>query len=140
MANITQGARGEAGFQGNLGYPDGFVNVTYAYDSGFDNKDIFVAARDFVVKSISVRPKVAGTDTGDVSMTVKVCSSGGTDTAGTALHSSTLNLKGTINTPQHATVVSGTTAIINRGEAITLDATGTTTAAKGIVSILLSPA
>jgi hypothetical protein len=138
MANIVQGTKGDLGIEGDPSYPVGFVNVSYVYDSSFDGKDIFVAARDFVVKGISVRPKIAGTDTGTVSMTVGKCADGATDTAITAFHSSTINVKGTINTVQHATLTASATQLL-RGQSITLDATGTTTAAKGLVTVLLAP-
>ncbi len=139
MANIKQGEKGDFGIEGEPDYGVGFVNVSFSYDSNRDNKDMFVAGRDFVVKNITVRPKVAGTDTAAVTLAVKKCSSGGTDTAGTALHSATIDLKGTINTPQQIAVTSAANRLL-RGYSLTLDATGTTTAAKGVVTVLLAPA
>lgn len=139
MPNLVQKENGSVGIEGNPAYSAGFVNASFAYDSNLDNKDIFVANRDFVVSGITLRTKVAGTDTGTVSVTVVKCSTGLADSSGTSLHSTTLNLKGTINTPQHATITASA-AKLPKGSALTLSATGTTTAATGVISVLLAPA
>lgn len=139
MPNLVQKENGSVGIEGNPAYSAGFVNVTFAYDSNLDNKDIFVAPRDFVVSGATLRPKVAGTDGGSVSVAIVKCASGLADSSGTSISSTTLNLKGTINTPQHATITASA-AKLPKGSALTLSATGTTTAATGIVTVLLSPA
>jgi hypothetical protein len=72
---------------------------------------------------------------------VKKAASATAITAGTALHSSTANLKGTADTVQNLTM--STTAsdlAIPAGTAIGIDFTGVLTAATGVVTILLVPA
>lgn len=141
MAQFLQGDANEVGIEGAPGKVTGFVNVTFNYDSNLDGKDFFVAARDFVVKSISARPKVAGTDTsGVVTATIKKAADGGAmDSSATALHASTINLKGTINTVQHM-VITTSARKVPRGYAIGVDIAGTTTAAAGVITVLLAPA
>ena len=127
-----------AAFGGGAGE---FINVNIEYVAASVDKVAFVATRAYIVKSITGRPTVAGTDGGAVTAVIKKAASATAITAGTALHSSTFNLKGTADTVQALTV--STTAAdlqIPAGTAIGIDFTGTLTSATDVVTICLSPA
>ena len=141
MANIVQGADGSLDIEGfGLGRP-GFVVVHGEWVAASVDKCIFTAARRFIVKAITGRVEVAGTDASAVTLTVRKAASGTAITSGTALHSSTLNLKGTAATVQDLTL--STTAsdlIIEDGDSIVMDFAGVLTAATGAVTVHLAPA
>lgn len=140
MPSIKQNTDGSLGIQGSQLDDGGFLTASFVYDSNLDGKVFFVAPRPYHVKAIYLRPTVAGVDAGTVSVTVKKAANAGTmDSLATALHTSTLNLKGTINTNQAATLATGSTAQIAAGSAIGLDLTGTPTSAAGVVTVLLAP-
>jgi hypothetical protein len=106
-----------------------------ALDAGF-----FVASRAYQVQSVIARPLVAGTDPSAVTGQIRKAASGTAAASGTVVHSGTIDLKGTINTNQ--TITLSTTAadiLLAAGDALALDVTGTTAAARGIVSVLLLP-
>lgn len=115
------------------------LNYVYGEATPLDNA-FFVAHRAYRVHKISVRPLVVGSDAGAVTTTVKKAPSGTAIASGTVLHSSSADLKGTINTNQ-ALTLSATTADLNiaAGDAIGMDTTGTMTAARGVVSLELIP-
>lgn len=100
----------------------------------------FVAARAWRVHKITVRPLVVGSDGGGVTAEFRKAPSGTASASGTILHSGTADLKGTINTNQ-ALTLSATAAALSlaAGDALCMDTTGTTTAARGVVSIELIP-
>jgi hypothetical protein len=139
MAQIKQGLSGEFGIQGADGGDGGFVNVSAEYIATSIDKVVFVAPRAYVVKSITGRPTVIGSDGGAVTAVIKKAASGTAIASGVALHSGTYDLKGTANTPQ-ALSVTDADAYIPAGTAIGIDFTGTLTAATGVVSIVLAPA
>lgn len=116
------------------------VVASGAWDPNLADVSFFVANRDYRVIGITARIEVAGTDGSAVTGAVKKAASGTDIAAGTALHSSTINLKGTVNTNQ-ALTVSTTYADLDipAGTAIGLDLTGTPTAARGVVSVFLVP-
>lgn len=118
------------------------ITVTGMYGELTPPTDLcfFVADRAYRVHSITVRPLVAGTDAGAVTGTVNKAPSGTAIASGTALHTSTFNAKGTINTNQ-ALTLSATSSALNlaAGDALGIDFTGTTTAARGIVTVILFP-
>ena len=116
------------------------VDITIPYNAPADGF-AFVANRAYTVKAIRVRPLVAGTDGGAVTLVVKKAPSGTAIAAGTALHTGTANLKGTINANQSLTLsVTASDLAIAAGDCIGIDVTGVTTAAVGVVSIELAPA
>lgn len=105
-----------------------------ALDSAF-----FVAGRAYQVQSIIARPLVAGTG-GACTGVIRKAGTGVAAASGTALHSGSFDLVGTINTNQTLTL--STTAsdiLLASGDALALDVTGTTTSARGIVSAVLLP-
>jgi hypothetical protein len=84
---------------------------------------------------------VAGTDAGAVTVAVKKAASGTSTSSGTAVHSSTANLKGTIHTNQTLTLSTTASDLeIPAGTSLGVDFTGTMTAAVGVISVLLAPA
>ncbi len=100
----------------------------------------FTAHRAYQVQSIIARPLVAGTDLSAVSAVIRKAPSGTASASGTALHSGSIDLKGTINTNQSLTL--STTAadiLLAAGDSLCIDVTGTTTAARGIVTVALLP-
>jgi hypothetical protein len=80
------------------------------------------------------RPLVVGSDGSAVTAVLKWVASGTAIASGTAMHSTALDLKGTINTN---VVVDITETRLEAGSAIGLDVTGTATAARGVVTLLL---
>lgn len=120
----------------------GSVQASFVYGEATPiDAPFFVAGRAYKVAGIIVRPLVAATDVGAVTAQIRKAPSGTAIASGTALHASTADLKGTINTNQSLTL-SATAAdlAIAAGDAIGIDVTGTTLNARGVVSVLLNPA
>lgn len=141
MPQIKQNADGSAGIQGSDLDNGGFVNISIEYTASSVDKVAFVATRKYVVQGITGRPTVAGTDAGAVTAVIKKAASATAITAGTALHSSTYNLKGTADTIQSLTLSTTPSDIeIAAGTCIGIDFTGTLTSATGVVTICLAPA
>lgn len=141
MPNIQQNADGSQDWDGSDHNSAGYVPVNIEYTASSVDKVSFVATRAYIVKSITGRPTVAGTDAGAVTAVIKKAASATAITAGTALHSGTYNLKGTADTIQSLTL--STTAsdlLIPAGTCIGIDFTGTLTAATGVVTVMLAPA
>lgn len=139
--NLKQNADGSAGLQGKDLDDGGFEIVNMIYDANSVDRAYFVATRAYVVKGIVGRPTVAGTDAGAVTAVIKKAASGTAISSGTALHSSTYNLKGTAHTNQTLTLSTTASDLeIPAGTAIGLDFTGTLTAAVGAVTVCLAPA
>lgn len=115
------------------------VNMLYGEATPLD-ASFFVADRAYRVVSIIARPLVVGSDGSAVTAVVKKVASGTAIASGTALHTGTIDLKGTINTNQSKTL-SSTDAdlLLAAGDAVGIDVTGTTTAARGVISVALIP-
>lgn len=136
---VNIGTKSAANFQ-PVGLAGGIsVNFIYGEATPID-APFFIADRAYNVRSIIVRPVVAGTDVSAVTAQVKKAASGTAIASGTLLHSGTIDLKGTIDTNQVLTLAAQPAIAIASGNAIGLDVTGTTTAARGVVSMLLLPA
>jgi hypothetical protein len=119
----------------------GFIPVSIEYLAASVDKVAFVADRQYRVKGIRGRVEVAGTDGGAVTAVIKKAASGTAITSGTALHSSTFNLKGTAATNQTLTLSTTSSDLdIPAGTAIGIDFTGTLTSATGVVTVFLAPA
>ena len=97
---------------------------------------IMNTGRAMVIDSIIGRPFVAGTG-GAATAAVWKAPSGTAPISGTALHSGTFNLVGTIHTDQPLTL---TTTTVAAGEAIWVVFTGTATSAIGHISVNCRPA
>jgi hypothetical protein len=120
----------------------GLLAVTYYWDPNSADDSCFVATgRAWRVVSITARVEVAGTDAGAVTGVVKKAASGTDIAAGTALHTGTINLKGTVDTNQ-ALSLSATPSDLDIpvGTALGVDFSGVLTAARGVVTVLLAPA
>lgn len=129
------------GMRGADGGAGPFMAASGEYNASSVDKVVYVAQRSVRVDSIIGRVTVAGTDGSAVTATVRKVPSGTAITSGTALHSSTFNLKGTADTNQTLTL--STTAsdlLLAAGDAIALDFTGTLTSATGVITVGLSPA
>lgn len=138
---LKQNADGSMGLQGTDRDDGGFISVNIEYNASSVDKVAFVATRAYVVKAIRGRPTVAGNDAGAVTAVIKKAASATAITAGTALHSSTYNLKGAADTIQSLTLSTTASDLeIPAGTAIGIDFTGVLTLATGVVSVVLAPA
>lgn len=140
MPQIKQLADSSLGIEGSAQGDGGFIPVTLNYTASIVDCTVFTADRPFVVKAIRGRVDVAGTG-GACTAVVRKVPSGTAITSGTALHSSSYNLVGTVNTQQTLTL--STTAsdlLLAAGDSIAVDVTGTATSAVGNLSVLLNPA
>lgn len=115
--------------------------ASFAWDPNSADASFFVAVRGWRVVGITARVEVAGTDGGAVTAVVKKAASGTDIAAGTALHSGTINLKGTVDTNQSLTLSATSSDLdIPAGTCIGIDFTGTLTLARGCVTVLLARA
>ena len=141
MPQIKQNLDGSMGLQGADQDEGGFVFVNIEYNASSVDKVCFVANRKYIVKAITGRPTVAGTDGSAVTAVIKSAASGTAITSGTALHSGTYDLKGTADTTQSLTLsTTATELVIASGTAIGIDFTGTLTSATGVVTVTLAVA
>lgn len=100
----------------------------------------FTAERDYVIKSITARVDTAGTDAGAVTAIIRNVGSGTALASGTAVHTGSINLKGTAATNQTLTLDTTDAAIkLESGESLAIDFTGVLTAAAGSVSVHIMP-
>lgn len=141
MPNIVQNSDGSMGLAGVDGGTGGFVPVNIEYNASSVDKTSFVATRAYRVLGIAGAPTVAGTDAGAVTAAIKKASGTTAIASGTALHSSTFNMKGTINTVQTLTLSTTASDLeIAAGDRIGVDFTGVLTAATGTITVMLAPA
>lgn len=142
--NIRQNGDSSLGLVGVSGLTnpsgDGFVPVTLNYSASTPDCTMFVADRKYVVKAIRGRVDVAGTG-GACTAVIRKVASGTALTSGTALHSSSYNLVGTAATNQTLTLSTTTSdLLLDAGDAIVYDLTGTATSAVGAITVHLAPA
>lgn len=140
MPMIRQNADSSLGIEGSAGGDGGFIPVTLPYTATIVDCTLFTADRPYVVKAIRGRVDVAGTG-GACTAVIRKVASGTAITSGTALHTSSFNLVGTVNTQQALTL--STTAsdlLLAAGDSICFDLTGTATSAVGSMSVTLNPA
>lgn len=110
--------------------------VTGGWQPTLIDGPIFTANRAFKVKNIIVRVAQIGSDAGAVTLVIKKAPSGTAPSAGTALHTGSVDLKAGANNNQTLTL-SATPAdlLLAAGDSICFDLTGVLTAAFGNVSI-----
>lgn len=142
--NIRQNGDSSLGLVGVSGLTnpsgDGFVPVTLNYSASTPDCTMFVADRKYVVKAIRGRVDVAGTG-GACTAVIRKVASDTALTSGTALHSSSYNLVGTAATNQTLTLSTTTSdLLLDAGDAIVYDLTGTATSAVGAITVHLAPA
>ena len=141
MPEIKQNDDGSMDLIGSDNAPLGFINAETEWLATSVGKSFFVANRHLIVKSITARVEAAGTDAGGVTAVVRKVPSGTAITSGTALHSGSINLKGTAATNQALTLSTTASDLsIPAGTAIAIDLTGTLTAATGTVTVSLAVA
>lgn len=122
--------------------PGNPIVVSFVYgDAAAIDGAFFVADRAYRVVKITGRSTIAGTDGGAVTAAVMKAPSATAMSGGTALMQSTINLKTTADTNFSAISLSATSAALDiaAGDAIGLDVTGTTTAARGVINVFLVP-
>lgn len=136
-ANILQNADGSATVGQSV--DDGLHTETSEWIATSVDKYFYIATRAERVKAITARPSVAGTG-GAATAVIRKAASGTAITSGTALHSGSINLVGTVDTNQSLTL-STTPGVLDlkAGDALCIDFTGTLTSAVGAVSVALSP-
>lgn len=117
----------------------GLLPVSFTWDPSTADTVFFVADRAYRIENIRARVEVAGTDAGAVTAIVKKAASGTAITAGTAVHTGSINLKGTAATNQALTNAAEAARTLAAGDAVGFDLTGVMTAAVGTVTLLLSP-
>lgn len=141
MAQIRVVQDGVAmGLPGADGGAGPFMLQSFFYNASSVDSTFFVATRAVRVEAIIGKPTVAGTDGGAVTAVVRKVPDATAITSGTALHSSTFNLKGTAVTNQTLTL--STTAselLLAAGDALAVDFTGTLTSATGVITVALNP-
>lgn len=119
----------------------GFIIASTRWDANTLDNYFFVAARPMRVVGIDARVTVAGTDAGAVTVYVIKAASGVGVGSGTALHTGTVNLKGTANTNQSVTL-STTAGVLDiaAGTALGLNFSGVLTSASGVITVTMVPA
>lgn len=110
------------------------IVVPFVYNAP-DDQPFFVADRAYTIASINGRVLVAGTG-GAATVQIRRCASGTSVSGGTAVHSGTFNLVGTVDANQSLTVNSPS---LPSGSSLGFDVTGVTTSARGVVNVLLLP-
>lgn len=100
----------------------------------------FVADRAYRVTAIRRRVDVAGTSVSAVTVVVRKVAAAAAVSAGTALHTGTIDLKAAASSVASLTL-SSTAAdlLLAAGDALALDLTGTPTLAQGVVTVVLQP-
>jgi hypothetical protein len=138
MPNIKQGADGGTGLEGRDGGPGPIIHSTINYNVPVAATAVCLlnAGRAMVIDSIIGRPFVAGTG-GAATIALWKAPSGTAPISGTALHSGTFNMVGTIHTDQTLTL---TTVAVAAGEAVFAVFTGTATSAIGAITVNARPA
>lgn len=136
--NIKQDADGGCGLEGRDSGKGSFMQSVVNYNVPVATTAVCVmnAGRALVIDSIIGRPFVAGTG-GACTAAVWKAPSGTAPISGTALHSGTFNLVGTINTDQSLTL---TTLTVAAGESVWVVYTGTATSAIGSIAVNCRPA
>lgn len=138
MPQLKQLGDGGLGFEGKDGgngpIPLGTIN--YSVPATGTAQLLFYTPRAVVIDNIEGRTTVAGTG-GAATATVYMAPSGTAPASGTALHSGTFNLVGTINTDQALTL---TTTQVPAEYAVYVVFTGTATSATGGITVMGRPA
>ncbi len=141
MINLKQLPDGSMGLEGSDAGNGSFCMASTEWLASSVDKTFYVAPRAMIVQAINARVEVAGTDGSAVTAVIRKVPSGTAITSGTALHSGSINLKGTAATNQALTLsTTATTVALAAGDALAIDFTGTLTSATGVVSVAMCPA
>lgn len=140
MPQIKQGDDMAFGIEGVDAGVGSFIHaaVNYGVPVAATAVCLLNTGRALVIDSIIGRPFVAGTG-GTATAAVWVAASGTAPISGTALHTGTYNLVGTINTNQSLTLVAAAVRV-PAGSSVWVVYTGTATSAIGSIAINARPA
>lgn len=135
---LKQLGDGGLGLEGKDSGKGSFVlgTVNYNVPVATTAQMLFNTTRSLVIDAIVGRPFVAGTG-GAATAALWIAPSGTAPISGTAVHSGTFNLVGTIHTDQTLTL---TNVNVPAGSALWVVYTGTATSAIGGISVLGRPA
>lgn len=101
----------------------------------------FTADRGYRVTGIRWRVDIAGTDLSAVSAVIRKVASGAAVSAGTALHTGSLDLKSSANGAGSLTLSStASDLVLAAGDSLAVDLSGLATAAQGCVTVYLAAA
>jgi len=135
--NVATGAGFGTGLRGEFTINGGSTNSAFwAYPVTPVDAVFFIATRAMRVKQITLRPTVGASG---ATVQIRKVPTGIAIASGTVLHTAPLDLNGTANTNQNATL-SATAADLElaTGDALAFDVSGTTTNATGVVTVGLS--
>lgn len=139
---VKDGGIGTAGTAVNICADSKYAHASWVYgDAAAIDSAFYIARRAMKVEGIHLRPSVVGSDGGAVTAIVTKAPSGTAPASGTSLHASgSFDLKGAVDTDQAATL-HGTPSVLllAAGDALCLDVSGTTTAARGCVTVTMVP-
>lgn len=109
--------------------------VSFPYTADAVDQAIFTASGGWVLTSVVLTPTVAGTGDGSATVMVKLCDSAEAPASGDAMLNSTLDLEGTIHTPQAGALTTYTGVSVPNGKIVALDFTGTLTSSVGSITL-----
>ena len=109
--------------------------VSFPYTADAVDQAIFTASGGWVLTSVVLTPTVAGTGEGAATVMVKLCDSAEAPASGDAMLNSTLDLEGTIHTPQAGALTTYTGVSVPNGKIVALDFTGTLTSSVGSITL-----
>ena len=109
--------------------------ASFPYTADAVDQAVFTAAGGWVLTSVVLTPTVAGTGEGAATVMVKLCDSAEAPASGEAMLNSTLDLEGTIHTPQTGALTTYTGVSIPTGKIVALDFTGTLTSSVGSITL-----
>lgn len=141
MPQLKQLPDGSMGLEGSAAGRGEFVTASFTWSPTSTDAPFFTATRPLVVQAITATVEVAGTDAGAVTAVIRKAPSGTALASGTALHSGSINLKGTAATNQ-ALTLSTTSGVVNlaAGDRLAFDLTGVMTSAVGSVTVHMTVA
>ena len=141
MPQLKQLPDGSMGLEGSAAGQGEFVTASFTWSPTSTDAPFFTATRPLVVQAITATVEVAGTDAGAVTAVIRKAPSGTALASGTALHSGSINLKGTAATNQ-ALTLSTTSGVVNlaAGDRLAFDLTGVMTSAVGSVTVHMTVA
>ena len=141
MPQLKQLPDGSMGLEGSAAGQGEFVPASFHWSPTSTDAPFFTATRPLVVQAITATVEVAGTDAGAVTAVIRKAPSGTALASGTALHSGSINLKGTAATNQ-ALTLSTTSGVVNlaAGDRLAFDLTGVMTSAVGSVTVHMTVA
>lgn len=128
------------GLRGNDNDAGEFIFASFQYGAASVDSVFFTACRQMKVEDVRGFVTAAGSDGGAVTAVVRKVPSGVALASGVALHAGTFNLKGTAVTQQALALTStGVDLLLNAGDSLAVDFTGTLTGATGNITVGMNP-